>query len=113
MLGLLKGDPTVPLVNYEVLLQEIRDEASRRAHDPAVQADFSHAKGQHKLALMYLVDAVFLNAQMDKNDASLSIELRQAACRSISTLLPDLVRNLTTPSNCEQVCAMPNLTGSD
>lgn len=52
---------------------------------------------------MYLVDAVFLNAQMDRNEASLSVELRQAACRRISNFLPDLVRNLTTPSNCEQV----------
>lgn len=84
-------------------MQEISDEATRRAHDPSVQADFSHAKGQHKLALMYLVDAVFLNAQMDKNEASLSTDVRQAACRSISSFLPVLVQNLTTPSNCEQV----------
>lgn len=96
-------DPLFICVKYCGRTQEIRDEAKRRAHDPSVQADFSHAKGQHKLALMFLVDAVFLNAQMDKNEASLSADVRQAACKSISSFLPDLVRNLTTPSNFEQV----------
>eukprot|EP00892_Ulva_mutabilis_P010320 jgi/Ulvmu1/7660/UM038_0089.1 len=84
-------------------VEAIMEEAGRRAHDPSVQADFSHAKGQNKLALLFLIDAVFLNAQLDRDDASLSSDARQMACTSISPFLPELIRKLTTPSNYEQV----------
>jgi len=75
-------------VTVNLHMQAIRDEASRRAHDPSIQADFSHAKGQHKLALMFLIDAVFLNAQMDREDTSLAVDVRQAAstCQDVLCL---------------------------
>jgi hypothetical protein len=78
-------------------VQAIQDEAQRMQGHPRL----SFSCGQHSLAMLYIVDALCSMAK--PHQRSLQDKARASLRKTFGQALPELVRLLATPCNCEKV----------
>jgi hypothetical protein len=79
------------------------DAETQRQSSPK-QGDFVYASGQHKLAVLYLMDTLCIN-HTDKPEQQLTPDLQQQLCRELDPYIAKFVERLATPCNCERVCS--------
>ena len=88
------------------VLQALDAEVERAFKQGAAQLHFS--SGQHRLALLYLLDAICTPAR--NGQAALDSRAQARLRAAVSAALPQLVQRLATPCNCDRVrtaCVAP------